>query len=107
VVWHNLATRVLRVRPGQLLKQRREELHLAVRQLRELGRHQLANARNHFATQTARLRLLGPEQVLMRGYSITMDAATGEILREAKRVKAGQRLRIRLKVGEIISRAGE
>jgi exonuclease VII large subunit len=43
----------------------------------------------------------------MRGYSITMDAATGEILREAKRVKAGQRLRIRLKVGEIISRAGE
>ena len=32
----------------------------------------------------------GKEQVLMRGYSITMDAATGEILREAKRVKAGQ-----------------
>jgi exodeoxyribonuclease VII large subunit len=107
VAWQNLATRVLRVRPGQLLKQRREELHLAVRQLRELGRHQFANARNHFATQAARLRLLGPEQVLTRGYSITMDAATGEILREAKRVKAGQRLRTRLKVGEVISRAGE
>jgi exodeoxyribonuclease VII large subunit len=107
VAWHNLATRVLRVRPGQLLKQRRDELHLAVRQLRELGRHQLANARNHFATPAARLRLLGPEQVLTRGYSITMDAATGEILSEARRVKAGQRLRTRLKVGEIISRAEE
>jgi exodeoxyribonuclease VII large subunit len=107
VAWQNLATRLLRVRPGQLLKQRREGLHLAVRQLRELGRHQLANSRNHFATQAARLRLLGPEQVLTRGYSITMDAATGEILREAKRVKAGQRLRTRLKAGEIISRAGE
>ena len=103
LAWQNLATRVLRVRPGQLLKQRREELHLAVRQLRELGRHQLANARNHFATQAARLRLLGPEQVLSRGYSITMDAASGEILRDAKRVKAGQRLRTRLKSGELRS----
>ncbi len=107
VVWQNLATRLLRVRPGELLQQRRDELHLAVRQLRELGRHQLANARNHLATPAARLRLLGPEQVVRRGYSITMDAATGEILSEAKRVKAGQRLRTRLKVGEIISRAGE
>jgi len=45
--------------------------------------------------------------VLSRGYSITMDAASGEILREARRVKAGQRLRTWLKNGEIISRAGE
>ena len=101
---HNLVTRVLRVRPGQLVKQRREELRLATRQLRERGRHQLANARNLFATQDARLRLLGPEQVLSRGYSITTDATTGEILRDAKRVKAGQRLKTRLKVGEIESR---
>lgn len=107
VTWQNLTTRLLRVRPGLLLKQRREGLQLAARQLRELGRHQLANARNHFATQAARLRLLGPEQVLSRGYSITMDATSGEILREARRVKRGQRLRTRLKVGEIISRAGE
>lgn len=107
VVWRNLTTRLLRVRPGQLLKQQREELHLALRQLRELARHQLANARSPLATLEARLRLLGPEQVLARGYSITMDAATGEILRDAKRVKAGQKLRTRLQAGEIISRAGK
>ncbi len=105
VAAHNLTTRVLRVRPTQLVKQRREELRLATRQLRERGRHQLANARNLFATQDARLRLLGPEQVLSRGYSITTDATTGEILRDAKRVKAGQRLKTRLKSGEIESRA--
>ncbi len=104
VMAHNLTTRVLRVRPGQLVKQRREELRLAKRQLRERGRHQLANARNLFATQDARLRLLGPEQVLSRGYSITTDATTGEILRDAKRVKTGQRLKTRLKSGEIESR---
>ena len=104
VAAHNLATRVLRVRPVQLVKQKREELRLATRQLCEIGRHQLENARNHFATQETRLRLLGPQQVLARGYSITTDAATGEILRDAKKVKSGQRLRTRLKTGEVESR---
>jgi exodeoxyribonuclease VII large subunit len=52
-----------------------------------------------------RLRLLGPEQVLARGYSITMDAATGRVLRDAGEVKAGQRLKTRLKAGEVFSKA--
>jgi exodeoxyribonuclease VII large subunit len=47
--------------------------------------------------------LLGPEQVLARGYSITMDAATGKILRDAKRLKVGQRLKTRLQSGEVHS----
>ncbi len=104
VVWQNLATRLLRVRPGELLKQRRERLRVAVRQLREQSQHYLGNTRNHFANLEARLRLLGPEQVLSRGYSITMDAATGKVLREAAKVKSGQRLKTRLKAGEFISR---
>lgn len=107
VGWQNLATRLLRVRPGQLLKQRCERLRVAVRQLREQGQHHFGNVRNQYANLEARLRLLGPEQVLSRGYSITMDAATGEILRDAKRVKRGQRLRTRLQQGEMVSRAGE
>ncbi len=52
----------------------------------------------------ARLRLLGPEQVLSRGYSITMNAATGKIIRRAKDVKRGENLRTRVSEGEIISR---
>jgi exodeoxyribonuclease VII large subunit len=53
----------------------------------------------------ARLRVLGPEQVLARGYSITTDAATGKVLREARQVEAGQRLKTRLKAGQVFSRA--
>jgi exodeoxyribonuclease VII large subunit len=83
VALKNLNGRFLRVRPAQLLKQRRE-------MLRQVER---------------RLNLLGPEQVLARGYSITTDAATGTVLREAKKVKAGQRLKTRLKSGEVSSRA--
>lgn len=101
--WRNLATRLLRIQPGQLVKQRRELLRVATRQLHEDGRHCLQELRHRFSTLEARLRLLGPEQVLSRGYSITLDAASGEVLRDAKRVKAGQRLRTRLKSGELRS----
>jgi exodeoxyribonuclease VII large subunit len=61
--------------------------------------------RNGLGALEARLRLLGPEQVLARGYSITSDAATGKVLREATEVKADQRLKTRLKAGQIFSRA--
>jgi len=81
--FENLAGRFLRAHPALALKTRRE----AVRQLEK------------------RLNLLGPEQVLARGYSITTDAATGKILHEAKAVTAGQKLKTRLARGEIFSRA--
>jgi exodeoxyribonuclease VII large subunit len=81
IVLRNFSERLHRIRPSQFLKQRRE-------QLRQIQR---------------RLNLLGPEQVLARGYSITMDAATGKVLRDAAQVKAGQKLKTRLKKGEIFS----
>jgi len=79
----NLAGRFLRAKPALALKSRREAL-------RQLER---------------RLNSLGPEQVLSRGYSITTDATTGKVLRDAKKVKPGQKLKTRLAKGEISSRA--
>ena len=105
VAWHNLTARFFRVRPGQLLKQRRELLRGVARQLLEHGKYHLGNVRSHFSNLEVRLRLLGPEQVLLRGYSITMDAVTGEILRDAKMVTRDQHLRTRLSKGVVISRA--
>jgi len=105
VAWQNLATRLLRVRPAQWLTQRGELLVVSRRRLRELTRVHFQNWRNRFATAESRLGLLGPEQVLARGYSITTDAATGKVLRDAGKVKANQRLKTRLAVGEVLSRA--
>ena len=104
VAWRNLTDRLLRVRPAQLLDQRRELLVVSQRRLRELMQGHLRNGRNRFVVTEARLRLLGPEQVLSRGYSITMNAATGKIIRRAKDVKRGENLRTRVSEGEIISR---
>jgi len=104
IAWRNLADRLLRVRPAQSLHQRRESLALSGRRLRELMQGRLQTRRNRFETMEARLRLLGPEQVLARGYSITSDAETDKVLRSAAEAKTGQRLKTRLKQGEISSR---
>ena len=105
VAWRNLTDRLLRVRPAQLLNQRRESVMMSQRRLRELAHVGLRNGKNRFDTLEARLHLLGPEQVLARGYSITMDAASGEVLRDAQTVQSGQRLKTRLQAGEVLSRA--
>jgi exodeoxyribonuclease VII large subunit len=104
LAWQNLATRLLRMRPAQRLQQRRELLKTNRQRLRELAQGHLRNWQNRFGATETRLRLLGPEQVLSRGYSITTDAKTGKVLREAAGVKSGQRLKTRLKAGEIFSR---
>lgn len=82
LVLQNFAGRFLRAKPSYRLPARRE----ALRQLEK------------------RLQALGPQQVLARGYSITTDAATGQVLRDASKVVAGQKLKTRLAKGEVASR---
>ena len=103
LAWQNLLERLGRVRPAVLLKQKREVYGQIERRLHEQMRQQLERRRTGLGALEARLRLLGPEQVLARGYSITTDAATGKVLRQAKEVKAGQLLKTRLKAGEVFS----
>jgi len=103
VTWKNLAERLSRARPALLLKQRREVFQLAEQRLREQARHRLNELANKFDTLSSRLRLLGPEQVLSRGYSITTDAESGKILRASSEAKAGQQLDTKLKEGVIRS----
>jgi exodeoxyribonuclease VII large subunit len=55
------------------------------------------------AEKLARLRLLSPQNVLDRGYSLTFDAETGRVVRDAAWVRAGDRLRTRLRRGEVTS----
>ena len=83
LVLDNLAHRFLRAKPSLAVKSRRE----ALRQLAK------------------RLTALGPEQVLARGYSITTEAASGKVLRDAAKVKPGQKLKTRLARGEVTSSA--
>lgn len=104
LVWRNLAERLLRVRPAQIFRQRREAFEQKRQRLQERVRHHLRERRNQLAACERRLHLLGPEQVLARGYSITLNAATGKVLRAADEVEPGHQLKTRLAKGEVFSR---
>jgi exodeoxyribonuclease VII large subunit len=98
-----LHLRLGRLRPRQFLARRAEELTQKQRRLREQVRHHLRMLRDRSGALHGRLRLLGPEQVLARGYSITLDAATGRVIRAAAQTRPGQKLKTRLKTGQVQS----
>ena len=105
--WLGAGQRLLRLKPAQLLAPRRQVLRELTRRLREQTEQRRQAHASRLATLAARLRLLAPQNVLERGYSITTDAATGRILRAAGESRPGQRLRTRLSSGEIRSRVEE
>jgi exodeoxyribonuclease VII large subunit len=98
------SSQLTRVRLAQLLFQRRQTLQQDQQRLRDLLAHQLRNIRYRFSAAHSGLRLLGPQQVLARGYSITMDEKTGKILRNVKDTVQGQLLKTKLSEGEVRSR---
>ncbi len=99
----NLAQRIARVKPSRTLGLRRQIIVELARRLHEATRHTLRSQRQQLREMETRLRLLSPEQVLERGFSITRDATTGEVIRDADKVTSRQRLRTRLQRGEILS----
>lgn len=123
--WQSLTQRLVRAHPRRRLNeqlQRLDDLQTALarcarqglrseavrgrdlgRRLREAARHGLQNEKLRLTGAEARLRLLSPENVLARGFSITTDAATGRVIRAAQEVGAGQKLQTRLKSGEVRS----
>jgi len=104
IAWRHLMRRLVQSRPARQLPQHWELLRQRRHALREAARRGVREACTRLAAAGAQLRLLGPEHVLARGYSITTDAATGAILRDAARVVPGQQLKTRLAAGVVISR---
>lgn len=86
------------------LRERQHRVQQAVARLRQLKpAARIALHQAHLASLTSRLRLLSPENVLARGYSITTDAATGKVIRRAGQAKPGQTLRTRVQDGAVES----
>ena len=97
----SLAQRLSRLSPSDRIAERREELFRLRRRLGDSTHRLLLAAQTRSAQAAARLKLLSPDNVLSRGYSITTNAVSGAVVRDARRVSKGQRLRVRLHRGEI------
>ena len=95
--------RLTSLRPAALVAQRGEQLTWLRHRLGDVPRRKLGDHCARFGRALSRLELLSPKAVLARGYSITCDAKTGEVLRDARKAKIGQVLRTQLHAGDVSS----
>lgn len=92
-------------RSWQLTSQRIETGRLGKDSLRErlvgLASRGVRERRNGLQSRGTRLSSLAPEQTLKRGYSITLDANSGGIIRDADQARQGQSVKVLLSAGRL------
>lgn len=97
-----LQKRFFRFRSQRMFERKLELCRQGSQRLKESLRIRLQFARERLQATSESLRLLSPEHVLARGYSITVESATGKVIRSASEVKVGQQVKIRLARGELL-----
>jgi exodeoxyribonuclease VII large subunit len=90
-------------RPGQVVARRRTEVAGVQARLENAAKNQLERAKQRLVSLQRSTALLGPEQTLQRGYSITRKT-TGEILQRGGDVEPGDEILTRLAEGEVRSK---
>ncbi len=122
------AANLARLSPVQQVARREESLRERARRLTSAAVARLTRSRNALASRRAQDRLdralterfateqrrldhlrqqltaFSPEAVLARGYSITIDAETGHVVRSTAETAVDRRLRIRLATGHLGAR---
>jgi exodeoxyribonuclease VII large subunit len=95
--------RMLSQRPRMRVKAGQQELLRLRSALAAIPSRELLRRRQRLDGLVARLRLLSPQNVLDRGYSLTLDAETGAVVRDVSGLIPGKRLHTRLQSGEVSS----
>lgn len=94
-----LGARLLRQVPTRLLQTQQNRLNVLQRHLHSEMQTQLDAAKRGLAQQLRTLSAVSPLNTLERGYSITSDAVSGEVVTQADKVSVGDSLTIRLHQG--------
>jgi exodeoxyribonuclease VII large subunit len=89
--------------PAQVIVRRRTELAAVQTRLENAAKYHLERTRQRLLSLERSAGLLGPQQTLQRGYSITRKA-TGEIVQRSADVKAGEEILTRVAEGELRSK---
>jgi len=95
-----LGERLATQHPRERLHRMDREVREKEQKLRSLLERALAARRHRFEGLAGRLDNLSPLRVLARGYAVAFDAR-GHALTDASQVGPGERLRVRLHVGEL------
>jgi exodeoxyribonuclease VII large subunit len=100
---NRLASLLQAYRPAQVVARRRTEVAGVQTRLENVVGYQLERVKQKLLSLQRSIALLGPEQTLQRGYSITRKP-TGEILQRSEDVRPGDEILTRLAEGEVRSR---
>ncbi|AFI83626.1 exodeoxyribonuclease VII large subunit [Methylophaga nitratireducenticrescens] len=97
----NLNDRLKRLLPASRLKQQQQLVEALSSQLNRLVRQQITDHKKQLAQLRRTLSVVSPLNTLERGYSITSDAQTGNVIYRSDEVTIGQSLQIRLFEGQL------
>jgi exodeoxyribonuclease VII large subunit len=98
-----LTSLMMMFKPAEVLDRRRKEIGSSREKLCSAVRQRLEREQLHLKRLTGAVRLLGPEQTLRRGYSITEDE-NGKVIHSANTVAINQKIKTILTDGSIWSR---
>ncbi len=96
-----LQSRLKRQLPVQQIAKQQQHVSTLKRQIDKLMHAQLTAAQRLLSQQMRTLAAVSPLNTLERGYSITRQADSDEVITRSQQVKAGDALRIKLHQGEI------
>jgi len=103
---NRLASLLQAYRPAQVVVRRRAEVVGVQTRLENASKNQLERAKQRLLSLERSIALLGPQQTLERGYSITRKTS-GEILERSEDVEVGEEILTRLADGEVKSKVSE
>lgn len=92
-----------RYHPVKLLAEAGHRIELGSHRLRQAVEHRFQRVADRIEARGEMLRNLGPESVLARGFSFTMNSA-GKVVKDAAEVKEGEEITTRLAKGTVKSR---
>lgn len=101
--FETVAGRFLRARPDLVIQRRAEKLAGLTGRLHAEAQFQLRKQRDRLDAAQSRLRLLSPQNVLNRGYSITIEAQSGKVIRDPSQIPPGAEIISQVQRGKIRS----
>jgi len=97
----NLNARLQRLLPVSRLKQQQQLVEALSTQLNRLTRQQINDQKKQLAQLIRTLSVVSPLNTLERGYSITSDTESGNVIYRSDQVAIGQSLQVRLFEGQL------
>jgi exodeoxyribonuclease VII large subunit len=96
-----LKEKLAKLHPRQAISMKKQRLHYLSHQLRQSALQTFSSQHSRFSQVTKTLNAVSPLATLERGYAIVTNVKDGNILRDAGQINRGDKVRAKLRHGNI------